>query len=274
MRYYDAIIALGERCSTAWALRDLSLQAETMPFDWNGNHDENKTGKGGLKGRVDLIENHFEKYFELEDLESRPLPPHMAESEHGVVTNRRTGLRYAHDFYKDQPLSENYQTVKEKYDRRVERFYRTMKISDRVMFVFLTLEEGYEDDYLVQQHRRLKGIFPNVRIDMLCLMQNCNFNPTDYEKINIADGLLKINGNFKYSEASDNVERLRGNMKLYFGILSQYCCPALFFGWQRAISQLRSEFKEMHFPNINHHFACIDNKLNEIASRIEGESKQ
>lgn len=266
MEYYDMIISLGERCSTAMALRDLNLTAETMPFDWTGNYDETKSGQGGFSKKVELICENFKDFINLEDLEN--CGPCLHDEAHFVVVNHNNGLRWAHDFPADRTLENGYSEVKKKYDRRIARFYDGIRGSKKILFVFFAFSTGYENVYLLQQHSKLQIKFPDTEIDLLCLMQDPHCDAKAYEEIVLSKGVKRINCNMVHSQAEDEIEKLRGNKELYCGILKQYCSPALLFAWQRAILQLRREFEIVHFPSINQRFAHVVGEIENLKQKL------
>ena len=71
MKHFDTVISLGQYCMASITLRRLSLQDESMVFDWSAGILPDKCGIGGLEGKVNLICNDFKNFFNLKDLENR-----------------------------------------------------------------------------------------------------------------------------------------------------------------------------------------------------------
>jgi len=128
-------ISLGSDCSTAYQLNLNKLRTSAYPFDWVRCNDFNTT--------VDCIENNFEHFLNQTDLQTIPSEknnhPYMQDdqfdtSTYGLkVVNKKNNIRFYHDFLHN--LSEEYEDVRKKYDRRIKRFYETLEGKKRIVFV-------------------------------------------------------------------------------------------------------------------------------------------
>ena len=247
MRYYDAIISLGEDCYTSMALRYCHLQDYTLPFDWCRGILPGKSTLGGIPVKVDLICNDFKDYFNIEDFDNQGPNPKEIDYWHLCCVNRKTGLRYRHDFPSDKEFAESFPEIKEKYDRRVERFYNLVTHSDKILFVFMSRTSDYPNEKLVEQCAKLQSKFPAQRIDLLCLIHKQEYRPDQYEETKLNEHVTRIDANITYTKEPGEGARMMGNAKLYRRLLKNYCSPSLF--------DLRYELAKTHFPNINRSFA-------------------
>lgn len=101
-------ISLGSFCSVALEMERIGLREGSYPFDWLITNDFNKV--------LDFIQNRFDGFLELSDLEQEEIKTHYY--------SKKNNLHFYHDF-KDHhiPLEQQLPLVKQKYKRRIERFY-------------------------------------------------------------------------------------------------------------------------------------------------------
>lgn len=248
---YDLIISLGQWCITSIALRKLGLQNKSYPFDWSGGIMWEKCGYGGLSGKVDLICNNFENFFDFNDFEDRGANPPNEDFWMRWVVNKRTGLQYKHDFPSDKNFKESFLDVKEKYVRRVQRLYEKIYAANRVLFVYIARDKDFSDDYLIDQHIKLQKKFPYKDIDILYIINDESISPYNFVTSYLSANIKKIILNFAYTDKTDPHEVLLGNTDLYYKILKENCLSK-----DDDISHLRQEFIDIHFPNINNRFGA------------------
>lgn len=218
IRYYDIVIPLGEFCIAAHALRNCHISAETMPLDWSGGVLHDKCGIGGLSGKIDLILNRFTNFFEREDFEVKTDEP--SNTNHLQVQNNRTGLQYLHDFSVAKPFYEQFDEIKTKYLRRVERFYDVMEKSNKVCFFFMSLTFDIDDAYLVEQALRLRRFFSSKQIDFLFIINNKEIKGNKYKFNRIGDGMYRYRMNVYHTPPGHNP--MWGNQPLYHEIIRSF----------------------------------------------------
>jgi hypothetical protein len=118
-------ISLGPTCSVAYQLQKLEKKKESLPFDW--------IRCPNIKDVIYLITNNFQGFldnisFVRDDtkfpiIRDSEIFDEVADKETKVYRNEKLNLGFFHDF-KDGVTLED---VKEKYDRRIKRFYETVK---------------------------------------------------------------------------------------------------------------------------------------------------
>lgn len=115
---YSHIISLGFFCSTALEIERYGLRDYSYPFDWVITH--------GFSTIIGLIESNFEGFLDEEDLYQR-------ETVKSTYRNIRKNITFVHDFDSFHSLDEQIDRVKEKYSRRIKRFYDSIK--DPTLFI-------------------------------------------------------------------------------------------------------------------------------------------
>ncbi|MCH5284464.1 MAG: hypothetical protein J1E42_02590 [Akkermansiaceae bacterium] len=228
MKYYDLIVSLGDACFVEDALFrcQLTSRKKRMPLDLCRGVLWNKCGHGGLSGKVDLICRDFKDFFKLEDLEIKG--PDVGNPKMLWVINKANGMSFRHDFRVGVPIENDYPEVKAKYDEYIHRFYDEITHSDKVLFVYMAQMEGFDNNYLLEQQVRLQHKFPHQTIDLLYIIHDGTYSPTEYKELPLSDHVLRIDANMKYSAKTDMMSVLAGNRELYEGILKRYCTPISF----------------------------------------------
>ena len=157
---FDYICSLGASCLCAVSLRDAGLRLSSGPFDW-------LLGPS-LKSRVDLVANDFAGWFEPGDFEFLGNPETFFNDRY---MNRRTGYKFVHDFEIGKPFEEAFPAVREKYERRIARFYERIRSSRRVLFVWMEspVEDGTRptDGEVEEAIEKLSSKFRGLSIEML-----------------------------------------------------------------------------------------------------------
>ena len=160
MKEYDFIFSLGASCAVSQSLRDAGLQFASFPFDW--------IGSPGLVPTVEMIERHFDGWFEKEDLKLWDVR-HEEGAIQRVYKNMRTSFGFPHEFTNAFTFEAGYDEAKAKYDRRIDRFYKTVKSARRALGIYLEVatRKRISDETLADVHRRLAAQFPGTFLDLL-----------------------------------------------------------------------------------------------------------
>ena len=128
-------------------------------------------------------------------LEKNPNPPRgpMDDHKHDYYCDRSAGIIAIHDFPTGVPLEESYPAVKAKYDRRIDRFYRTMRASRRVLLVYWTWRVYSKPEAILKAAEIFRAKFPEQRVDLL-VMRNADVQGIHPEILE--DGVFAIDGPF------------------------------------------------------------------------------
>ena len=100
---YRRVISLGYFCSTALELQRYGLRDGSYPLDWNISP---------IEPTLSMIASGFHGFLELENLEPQD----------GRVYDSGSGIFVYNSFDLARPIPEQYDEVRRRYDRRIERF--------------------------------------------------------------------------------------------------------------------------------------------------------
>jgi hypothetical protein len=107
------IIPIGEDCSVALLLKELEIRKASYPFDWI---------TCSFSSAINLINNNFEDF-----INPMYLVRDKRETHQHVFHNILYNIGFFHDFNQMDELEEQCTAVKQKYDRRIERFYENLR---------------------------------------------------------------------------------------------------------------------------------------------------
>jgi hypothetical protein len=138
IKKYDETVSLGTACQSAWHLEANEIRKWAYPFDWLITPFESlmifmeSRGAGFLdKDQLTIVET----------LHGHPSMLH--------VVNLAYNIHFIHDFL--APDMFNYDAVKEKYDRRIKRFFDLLESNKKVLFIRVQIsrpEAECLDNYL------------------------------------------------------------------------------------------------------------------------------
>ena len=121
------IIPLGSTCSVAYQLRKLGLRNYAFPFDW--------VRINNLSTVTDLIENNFLSFLDLQNYEFLEISDKFEvnkKMKSYIYQNQFCRFYHEFDRYID---SSNFTEFKEKYHRRINRFFEIIKDSKKILFI-------------------------------------------------------------------------------------------------------------------------------------------
>lgn len=148
---YDEAVSLGSMCQVAHQLQANGIRHHAYPFDWIITPAE---------GLSRFIAQKGEGFLERENLAFGEL---WANTNFIVTTDTLYDFKILHDF--SVPFEESYAPVKEKYDRRKERFFKLLKSNKKVLFVraYLTRSQAERLDHV------LRKFYPKLSYTILAL---------------------------------------------------------------------------------------------------------
>lgn len=158
-RSYNIVVSLGCNCSTATHLKRNDLRRFSMPLDWMKSPS--------LSDVIRLLKNKFNGFMEFNNLILLGRSAHTVEGiEHDeevrpnsiatfLVANKTYNIYFFHDFIviPNHDWSVTYPVVKDKYNRRINRFLNKIKNSESVLFVRqrATIDETIELQSVLSQ---------------------------------------------------------------------------------------------------------------------------
>lgn len=121
---YQNYISLGYFCEVAHDLEKLGLRNQSSPFDW---------GISLFQGVIDAIDQEFDGFMDYDNLsQDVKTRDHYREDKYNFY--------FFHDFSRYCSLASQYENVKSKYYRRINRFLQSIKYP--TLFVrYISIEE-------------------------------------------------------------------------------------------------------------------------------------
>jgi hypothetical protein len=175
-----AYISLGPTCSVAYQLQKLEKKKESLPFDW--------IRCPNIKDVIYLIENNFKGFLDeisfvrndtkFPIIKDSEIFDEVADKETKVYRNEKLNIGFFHDFKNGITLEE----VREKYNRRIKRFYET--IQEKCIFF---RDDMYFHQENVEDYNNLYRILAEFNDqNKLVLIINMNKNKYDLSGLNPA----------------------------------------------------------------------------------------
>ena len=165
MKTYDLIFSLGANCAVSQSLRDAGLQFSSFPFDW--------IGSPGLIFDVEMIESNFKDWFNREDLELWDVR-HEEGAVQRIYKNTRTNFGFPHEFTNAFTFKDGYDSARKKYDRRIERFLKTLSSTKKALAIYLELATRLRisDDELSEARSRIAAKFPGLDLELVYIHED------------------------------------------------------------------------------------------------------
>lgn len=124
--YYDTVINLGGDCQVFYQLSANNMRSRTLPFDYLITP---------CSSLCRLLENKFRGFLDIINLmlvkNEQNHPIHIEETLYKIYM--------IHDFELNACFLNNYQSVKDTYERRIKRFLDMINKSKRVLFIRKTI---------------------------------------------------------------------------------------------------------------------------------------
>lgn len=218
---YDFVCSIGHYCATAMYLQRNYLRRMSSPLDWVGR------GVNGFETHMKLICTDFEGFLKKEALVKRVnrRRPGIDDMTHDYYLDNGTGMYVFHDFPSGISLDESYPEVRRKYDRRIARFYATVKSSKRTLFVYHTRDERLDDRAIVAGMADVRKRFAGSAVDLLVIENVPGKDGFDIDKVD--SGIYHVRAGL-FEQPDD---RVLGNLALGDGIYSLIRCRGML--WNR-----------------------------------------
>ena len=186
MKQYDCIFSLGEACFIAIALKKNGLRMFLGPFDWMYGSN--------FKTRCDILISKFDNYFNKEDLEFKE---YREANKMVTYRNTRTDIHYNHDFHSDLPFDYEYDIVKEKYERRINRLLKIISKAKKVLICYGDLANtkggASSDNEIIECVKKLNEVYAPAQIDMLYIRHNPKMKDGEVVCESVSDNVIIAN---------------------------------------------------------------------------------
>lgn len=180
---YDVIFSLGTDCSCAGYMKKNNLRSFSGPFDWLTH--------ASFAVHMDLILSDFKGFMNIEDF--LPLEKDAAALDNNCdyYENRKTGFYFFHDFKKDIPLETAFPTIKEKYNRRINRFYEQLKTNEKVLLIWFSHYESVSDEMVKKKCNDLIQKL-NKKVDFLIIEHDETKSKGDIEYVELSENITRV----------------------------------------------------------------------------------
>ena len=208
---YDIIYSLGRDCACAMYMKHAYLRACSGPFDWLTNAD--------FETRIDLIINDFQDFLNAKDMMPLEKNPNTQNDDNcDYYQNKRNNFYFFHDFPVGVSFKKSFPAVKEKYERRIKRFYDNINKSNRVLFIWFSHYHTTSDAFLLKTSKRICKKF-GKNIDFLIIEHTENVRKPIKRKI--ADNITRYNVHTHRFDSKGNM-KTTGNRKCVEPIFAKY----------------------------------------------------
>lgn len=140
---YDIVYSIGRDCACATYLIQSGLRLASGPFDWLTN--------ASFEDRFVLMLNDFQYFLDKEYMKQMLKPTQISvDKNNDYYENTKTNLYFWHDFPADKTFDDVYSDVKQKYERRINRFYNNIKNKKRVLLVWFSMYHQTPDSVVLE----------------------------------------------------------------------------------------------------------------------------
>ncbi len=210
---YDIVYSLGYDCACAQYMQYAQIRICSGPFDWLTNAD--------FETRMNLILNDFENFLDIDDLKFLPKNPNMFNDPYcNYYENIRNGFYYYHDFPIGEDFTEVFKQVKEKYNRRIKRFYDNLINKEKVLIIYFTHYPINNNELIKELCQKVCKKF-NKKIDFLIIEYDKTKKGKETEKCRLDDNITIYKLNTRKKDKKGNLTT-PGNKKLCRPIFKQY----------------------------------------------------
>jgi hypothetical protein len=146
-------ISLGSRCQVAFHLGQNKLGRGSYPLDW---------AITPFESLYYVIDNGFRNFFDESNIQACDIlvPGYF------VVLNTEYNITFIHDFKDKEEFSKDFLGVKEKYRRRIARFYAATDSDEHIYFV---RHKDIKKDQALSLNHLLQKKFPKMRYTLLVI---------------------------------------------------------------------------------------------------------
>lgn len=212
---YDFVCSIGHYCATAMYLKRHQLRTASYPLDWVGK------GPDGFVTHMGLVSGDFRGLLASPEALVRKVNRRVRKVDdlrHDYYLDSGTGMLCYHDFPTGVPLKRSFPHVRSKYDRRIARFYETVRASRRTLLVYQTCYERLEDGLILGKMEEIRRRLAPARVDLLVIEDRCG-KPV-VEITEPGDGVYHAIGWFFKPE----VNAVLGDMRLCDRVYAQIRC--------------------------------------------------
>lgn len=179
---YDLIYSLGEDCGCALYMERNGLRSYSGPFDWLTH--------ATLQTKFNLILNDFKGFLDKESIKPLDQENHSSNLNFDLYHDINLDFHFYHDFIKDINFNKNFKSVKNKYNRRIKRFYKKINKADKVLLIWFSRYSIYDSAMEKEFCEKIMEKF-DKKIDFLFIEKDGSKKLGELEKIEISPNIIK-----------------------------------------------------------------------------------
>ena len=182
---YDVIYSIESNCGCAMYLNMLGLRIASGPFDWI-------TGANSLEERINIILNYFNSFLSFDNLKfiDKDINHKNHDFNNDYYINTENNILFLHDFKHNILLENMYSKVKEKYDRRIQRFIDNIR-SKKTLLIWFSLNTNTDDNLIKELSDKLNKKFNNS-IDLVVIENSSDMKIGDINSYKLSDNSSRI----------------------------------------------------------------------------------
>lgn len=152
-------ISLGMNCGPAINFENNKLTEAFFPFDWAISE---------FSSIYKALKSDFKDFLKLENL---VLTPRALPLVNHKVYDKNYRIDYIHDFKNDGAPLYDYQQVRDKYYRRIDRFYRALKLGKHVYFFRTKIKKSDA----IKLNNLIQKKFPKLKYTLVVMNDTSEF---------------------------------------------------------------------------------------------------
>lgn len=155
LKNYDLLFSVGNSCFASDLLRSCKLQFESYPFDWLLFKSWDNV--------INLWENNFNDFICKDYLEKEDEVGKI----HNQYFNNKYQVRILHDFLIGVDFDTAFNTVYQRYQRRINRLKQRIEAANSILMVHCEDNSELSNAEISTHFERLKKIIPNKHLDLI-----------------------------------------------------------------------------------------------------------
>ena len=229
MKQYKHFISLGFFCSVSLEMERIGLRSTSSPFDWCISDFE---------GVIAAIENNFDDFLSYDYLLQN-------KKYREYYFNEKYKIWFYHDFNRHEPLQEQLPNARDKYLRRIERFYKNIKeptlfiryispsqsnelgnpkelewIENNEEYIMRVLKSFNEENDIIYISNELEGKTP--KISNIYFVEKDKHNSVARKFLKKNKDLMDLFISFDYELRQDNIKVFKRKQRTKNNIILKY----------------------------------------------------
>ncbi|ARF08743.1 putative papain-like cysteine peptidase [Catovirus CTV1] len=183
-------ISLGCNCSVKEQLSRNGINDQTLPFDWIKIKDFDQV--------IRMISNNFSNFMDnlifMKNDDEKKFFVEKDKTKKSQIYGNNIATFY-HDFCCEEDYNTQYEINKEKYQRRIERFYNILKSDEKIIFIRNDVHlKNVQHNILIDFDKAVKKVNKNIDYHIKWIIHpSKNFDCNTINKINGSEIIVSYN---------------------------------------------------------------------------------